>query len=137
MDKNKVRHFKLVNGEQILAAVNSKNKDNWYLGTPVQISQGLLSSYQFSPWFPFSDEENFKIAFGNVVNSTPVSKDVEEAYIKFVLSLKKNPPPPIKLESKSSESLMEKMEELEMQVQEEMNDMFEEGAFGTKKKILH
>ena len=134
---SKVRHFKLVNGEQILAAVNSKNKDNWYLGTPVQISQGLLSSYQFSPWFPFSDEENFKIAFGNVVNSTPVSKDVEEAYIKFVLSLKKNPPPPIKLESKSSESLMEKMEELEMQVQEEMNDMFEEGAFGTKKKILH
>ena len=134
---SKVRHFKLVNGEQILASVNSKNKDNWYLETPVQISQGLLSSYQFSPWFPFSDEENFKVTFGNVVNSTPVTKDVEEAYIKFVLSLKKNPPPPIKLESKSSESLMEKMEELEMQVQEEMNDMFEEGAFGTKKKILH
>jgi len=32
---------------------------------------------------------------------------------------------------------MEKMEELEMQVQEEMNDMFEEGSLGTKKKILH
>ena len=108
---NKVRHFKLINGEQIIAAVNSKNKDN-------------------------SDEENFKIAFGNVVNSTPVSKDVETAYVKFVLSLKKNPPPPIKLES-SKESLMEKMEELEMQVQEEMNDMFEEGSLGTKKKILH
>ena len=136
MSKSKVRHFKLVNGEQILAAVNSKNKDNWYLGTPVQISQGLLSSYQFSPWFPFSDEENFKVTFGNVVNSTPVTKDVEEAYIKFVLSLKKNPPPPIKLDS-NRESLVEKMEELEMQVQEEMNDMFEEGSFGTKKKILH
>ena len=51
-------------------------------------------------------------------------------------SLKKNPPPPIKLES-GKESLMEKMEELEMQVQEEMNDMFEEGSLGTKKKILH
>ena len=133
---NKVRHFKLINGEQIIAAVNSKNKDNWYLEMPVQITSGLLSSYQFSPWFPFSDEENFKIAFGNVVNSTPVSKDVETAYVKFVLSLKKNPPPPIKLES-SKESLMEKMEELEMQVQEDMNDMFEEGYLGTKKKILH
>ena len=64
---NKVRHFKLINGEQIIAAVNSKNKDNWYLEMPVQITSGLLSSYQFSPWFPFSDEENFKIAFGNVV----------------------------------------------------------------------
>ena len=72
----------------------------------------------------------------NVINSTPVTKDVEEAYIKFVLSLKKNPPPPIKLDS-NRESLVEKMEELEMQVQEEMNDMFEEGSFGTKKKILH
>ena len=133
---SKVRHFKLVNGEQILASVNSKNKDNWYLETPVQISQGLLSSYQFSPWFPFSDEENFRVHFMNVINSTPVTKDVEEAYIKFVLSLKKNPPPPIKLDS-NRESLVEKMEELEMQVQEEMNDMFEEGSFGTKKKILH
>ena len=136
MDKNKVRHFKLVNGEQILAAVNSKNKDNWYLEMPVQITLGLLSSYQFSPWFPFSDEENFRVHFMNVINSTPVTKDVEEAYIKFVLSLKKNPPPPIKLDS-NRESLVEKMEELEMQVQEEMNDMFEEGSFGTKKKILH
>ena len=136
MSKSKVRHFKLVNGEQILAAVNSKNKDNWYLEMPVQITLGLLSSYQFSPWFPFSDEENFRVHFMNVINSTPVTKDVEEAYIKFVLSLKKNPPPPIKLDS-NRESLVEKMEELEMQVQEEMNDMFEEGSFGTKKKILH
>ena len=136
MSKSKVRHFKLVNGEQILASVNSKNKDNWYLEMPVQITLGLLSSYQFSPWFPFSDEENFRVHFMNVINSTPVTKDVEEAYIKFVLSLKKNPPPPIKLDS-NRESLVEKMEELEMQVQEEMNDMFEEGSFGTKKKILH
>ena len=35
---NKVRHFKLINGEQIIAAVNSKNKDNWYLEMPVQIT---------------------------------------------------------------------------------------------------
>ena len=82
-----IRHFKLINGDQIIAAVNSKNKDNWFLGTPVQVSNALLGGFSFSPWFPFSKEDNYKVKFHNVVQSTQADNDIKEAYIKFVLSL--------------------------------------------------
>ena len=84
-----IRHFKLINGDQIIAAVNSKNKDNWFLGTPVQVSNALLGGFSFSPWFPFSKEDNYKVKFHNVVQSTqvdncllytsPSPRDVEES----------------------------------------------------------
>ena len=82
-----IRHFKLINGDQIIAAVNSKNKDNWFLGTPVQVSNALLGGFSFSPWFPFSKEDNYKVKFHNVVQSTQVDNDIKEAYIKLTETL--------------------------------------------------
>ena len=64
-----IRHFKLINGDQIIAAVNSKNKDNWFLGTPVQVSNALLGGFSFSPWFPFSKEDNYKVKFHNYIDT--------------------------------------------------------------------
>jgi hypothetical protein len=129
----KVRHFKLINGEQIIAAVNSKNDDNWYLGLPVQVTAGMINGYQFSPWFPFSKEENYKIRFTNVLQSTPVDEEIKEAYVKFVLNAKSNLSKP-KLESRST---MEILEELEMEVDDQMAEMFEDEGFIGKKKTIH
>lgn len=133
MEDLQIRHFKLVNGEQIIAAVNSKNEDNWYLGVPVQVSAGLFNGFQFAPWFPFSREENYKISFVNVIQSTPVDDEIRDAYIKFVLNLKENPPSN-KVESRTS---TEMLEQLEHEVDEQMAEVFErEGLIG-KKKTIH
>ena len=129
-----IRHFKLINGDQIIAAVNSKNKDNWFLGTPVQVSNALLGGFSFSPWFPFSKEDNYKVKFHNVVQSTQVDNDIKEAYIKFVLSLKDNPPKPVKkMTNRPSEELLNELEDSILD--EEINDLFISGE--TNKETIH
>ena len=133
MEDTQVRHFKLINGEQIIAAVNSKNQDNWYLGLPVQVNAGILNGFTFAPWFPFSTEENFKIKFSNVLQSTKVDQEIKEAYVKFVLSLKDNPPKP-KMETRSQHELLE---QLEAEVDEQMAEVFENEGFIGKKKVIH
>ena len=42
MEDLNIRHFKLVNGEDIIAIVSSKNKDNWLVERPVVVVNGLL-----------------------------------------------------------------------------------------------
>ena len=61
-----IRHFKLVNGDEIVALVSVKNNDNWILERPVTVSSNILGSYQFSPWFPFSDAKLFKVLKSHV-----------------------------------------------------------------------
>ena len=133
MEDLQIRHFKLVNGEQIIAAVNSKNEDNWYLGVPVQVSAGLFNGFQFAPWFPFSNEENYKISFVNVIQSTPVDDEIRDAYIKFVLNLKDNPPR-TKVQTRTTNEMLE---ELEHEVDAEMAEIFEREGLVTKKKTIH
>tara|TARA_X000000950_G_scaffold4755_1_gene4941 strand:+ start:85 stop:492 length:408 start_codon:yes stop_codon:yes gene_type:complete len=129
-----IRHFKLINGDQIIAAVNSKNKDNWFLGTPVQVSNALLGGFSFSPWFPFSTEENYKVKFHNVIQSTLVDNDIKEAYIKFVLQLKENPPKNVKkMSTRASEELLNELEDSIMD--EEMNEVFQKDI--VKKETIH
>jgi len=134
MEDTQIRHFKLINGEQIIAAVNSKNDDNWFIGTPVQVTVGFINAFQFAPWFPFSDEENYKISFANVIQSTSVDESVKEAYIKFVLKLKENPPK-ANLDQRTAHELLE---QLEAEVDEQMAEVFEnEGLVGPKKETIH
>jgi len=134
MEEIQIRHFKLINGDQIIAAVNSKNKDNWFLGTPVQVSNALLGGFSFSPWFPFSTEENYKVKFHNVIQSTLVDNDIKEAYIKFVLQLKENPPKNVKkMSTRASEELLNELEDSIMD--EEMNEIFQRDI--TKKETIH
>ena len=134
MEEIQIRHFKLINGDQIIAAVNSKNKDNWFLGTPVQVSNALLGGFSFSPWFPFSTEENYKVKFHNVIQSTLVDNDIKEAYIKFVLQLKENPPKNVKkMSTRASEDLFNELEDSIMD--EEMNEVFQRDI--QKKETIH
>mgnify|MGYP001336879384 FL=1 len=134
MEEIQIRHFKLINGDQIIAAVNSKNKDNWFLGTPVQVSNALLGGFSFSPWFPFSTEENYKVKFHNVIQSTLVDNDIKEAYIKFVLQLKENPPKNVKkMSTRASEELLNELEDSIMD--EEMNEVFQRDI--QKKETIH
>ena len=56
-----IRHFKLMNGEEIIGLLAIKNDDNYIIERPVRINPSLLGGIQFSAWFPFSEDKQFKV----------------------------------------------------------------------------
>jgi|TARA_R110000782_G_C14594872_1_gene390222 hypothetical protein len=131
MEDLNIRHFKLVNGEDIIAIVSSKNKDNWLVERPVVVVNGLLGGYTFTPWFPFSNTKAHKILMDKIVNSTGIDPDVKESYLNFVLSLKKK-----KAELVTDTTLLQ---EMEADVNARMEELFEEGQLvdNRKKRTIH
>ena len=93
-----VRHFKLVNGDEIVALVSVKNNDNWILERPVTVSSNILGAYQFAPWFPFSEAKLFKVLKHHVIQHVPISDDVKESYVKLALQMKTQIPEKVRSE---------------------------------------
>lgn len=110
-----IRHFKLVNGDEIVALVSVKNDNNWILERPLVVSSNILGSYQFSPWFPFSEAKVFKILKSHVIQHVPISDKAKESYVKLALTAQQSIP-----EKQRSEQ--EILEEYEQQLIEKYSD---------------
>jgi hypothetical protein len=131
MEDLNIRHFKLINGEDIIGIVSTKNDDNWMIERPVLVGSNLLGGYQFTPWFPFSNTKMYKVLFRDIVNSTGIDPDVKESYLKFVLELKKGP-------KKSIANNSQLLSEMEAEIDERMAELYEEGElFNNKKRTIH
>tara|TARA_B100000902_G_scaffold301744_1_gene289565 strand:- start:1775 stop:2173 length:399 start_codon:yes stop_codon:yes gene_type:complete len=102
-----VRHFKLVNGDEIVALVSVKNNDNWILERPLTVSNNILGSYQFAPWFPFSEAKLFKVLKTHVIQHVPISDNVKESYVKLALQTKTQIPE----QARSDEELLAEYEQ--------------------------
>ena len=86
-----IRHFKLLNGEQIIALVSSKNEDNILIERPVAIQENVMGGWRFSHWFPFSNKKIFKVMNSSIMNDSEIENSLKGDYIQFVMS-----PPPLK-----------------------------------------
>ena len=129
MEDLNIRHFKLLNGEDIIGIVSTKNKDNWLIETPVLVNPGLLGGYQFSPWFPFSKTKVYKVLFANIINSTGIDPDVKESYLQYVIDLKK---------SIKKINTAQDIADMQDEIDQLMNDLYEEGElFDKKKRTMH
>lgn len=84
--KVNIRHFKLMNGEEIIALVQRNLDSAWLLERPVCINNAMLGGYSFAPWFPFSNAKTFKIMKDHVLQHVPIAEQVQDTYIKFVLN---------------------------------------------------
>ena len=62
-----IRHFKLTNGEEIIGLVNSATENAFIIERPAVVHVSNLGVYMFSSWFPFSDQNLFKILKTSVV----------------------------------------------------------------------
>lgn len=90
-----IRHFKLLNGEQIIALVSSKNEDNILVERPVSIQENVMGGWRFSHWFPFSDSKMFKINKSNIMNHTEIENSLKGDYVRFVMTpVDMRPPSP-------------------------------------------
>ena len=130
MEDLNIRHFKLTNGEDIVAVVSVKNDDSWLLERPVLVNPNLLGGYQFTPWFPFSKTKVFKVLFSNIINSTGIDADVKESYLQYVLEYKK--------QLTKIEDNQQFLAEMEAEIDQRAADLYEEGnLFGKKKRTIH
>ena len=130
MEGLNIRHFKLMNGEEIIGLVAVKNKDNYIVERPVRLNPSMLGGIQFSAWFPFSDAKQFKIRMSDIIQHIPVAETIKETYVQFALKMDKP------VESVQTKSDQEILEEYENRL---ANDMYEDGLPEEldKKRTLH
>ena len=130
MEGLNIRHFKLMNGEEIIGLVAVKNKDNYIVERPVRLNPSMLGGIQFSAWFPFSDAKQFKLRMSDIIQHVPVAESIKETYVQFALKMDK---PVESIQAKSDQEILEEYEN------RLANDLYEDGLPEEldKKRTLH
>lgn len=120
-----VRQFKLINGDDILALVNSKEDNKVVVERPVSIKTNMLGGYQLIPWFPFSQQTIYIIADSDILAHVEIDLDVKETYVKAVTATSpRNTTPKILSE-----------DELSAEYEDLMNEIYDEDL--ATKKVIH
>lgn len=133
MEELNIRNFKLINGDNIIALVSSDNKDNYMVERPISVYSTMLGGYQFSPWFPFSDQKRYTIYKNNIMVSSNVVEEIKKEYIKYALSAKQAFEPP-----ESQESLLNRItDEIVDRFEEEDDEVYPVDTVPNHKKIIH
>jgi hypothetical protein len=99
MEDLNIRNFKLINGDNIIALVSNNNRDNYMIERPVAVYSTMVGGYQFSPWFPFSEQKQYSIDKHNIIGDSSVVEDIKKEYIKYALAKKEPLPPPESMEA--------------------------------------
>ena len=130
MDKLNIRHFKLVNGEEIIGLVATKNPDNYIIERPVKLNPSMLGGMQFQAWFPFSDSKMFKLRMSDIIQHVPIAESIKETYVQFALKMDKPVEP---VQTKSDHEILQEYEN------RLVNDLYEDGLPEEldKKRTLH
>lgn len=86
-----IRNLKLVNGDQIVAYINSESSaDTIILEHPCQLNlykeKDSTLTYYFTKYMPLSKYGIIRLNSSNIVAYTDISEEVEEKYIRAALS---------------------------------------------------
>ena len=107
MEQLNIRHFKLMNGEEIIGLVAHNNDDNFIIERPVRLHPSLLGGTQFSSWFPFSESKQFKVLKTAIIQHVPIAESIKDTYVNFALKMDQ----PISMpQTKTDEELLEEYE---------------------------
>lgn len=108
MEGLNIRHFKLMNGEEIIGLLAIKNDDNYIIERPVRINPSLLGGIQFSAWFPFSEDKQFKVLKSSIIQHVPIAESIKDTYVDFALKMDKPISPP---DTRTDEELLKEYED--------------------------
>ena len=78
-----IRHFKLVNGEELVALIKEKDDGTFTLERPYVVKNNLIGGFAFLPWFPFSSQKLFKISRQSILHHVEIDEDIKQEYIKL------------------------------------------------------
>jgi len=129
MDNLNIRQFKLINGDDIIAILNTKNDDNYIVEGPVILLPNMFGNMQFAHWFPLSSQKTFKLYKNRIVHHVPVDKYLHETYFNFVLNTKR---PEYKLQS-----MKEAVQDIVERERELIEDEYLESTGKETKEIIH
>lgn len=87
MEGLNIRHFKLMNGEEIIGLLAVKNDDNFIIERPVRLNAGLMGGIQFTAWFPFSEAKQFKVLKSSIIQHVPIAESIKDTYVQFALKM--------------------------------------------------
>ena len=80
-----IRHFKMINGDEVFALVNQDNDTNMLIERPVLVNSNMLGGYTLAPWFPFTKASLFRIMKNRIIASVKIDEKIQQNYINFVL----------------------------------------------------
>ena len=124
MEELNIRNFKLINGDNIIALVSNNNQDNYMIERPVAIYSTMIGGYQFSPWFPFSEQKRYSIDKHNIIGDSSVVEEIKKEYIKYALMKRDPVPPPESAESIINRITNQIADKLELEdIDDEYNDI--------------
>lgn len=124
MEELNIRNFKLINGDNIIALVSNNNQDNYMIERPVAIYSTMIGGYQFSPWFPFSEQKRYSIDKHNIIGDSSVVEEIKKEYIKYALTKRDPVPPPESAESIINRITNQIADKLELEdIDDEYNDI--------------
>ena len=134
METLNIRHFKLVNGDEIIGLVAVKNDDSYLVERPFSISNNILGGFQLSPWFALSENKTYKIMKDHIVNHVMVADDVKGDYVDYALKISER-----RIPIKTPRSNYEIMDELEEKLIERYDEerQFLDYEEDIEKKIIH
>ena len=108
MEGLNIRHFKLMNGEEIIGLLAVKNDDNFIIERPVRLNPGLMGGIQFTAWFPFSESKQFKVLKSSIIQHVPIAESIKDTYVDFALKMDKPISPP---DTRTDEELLKEYED--------------------------
>mgnify|MGYP001264442841 FL=1 len=134
METLNIRHFKLVNGDEIIGLVAVKNDDSYLVERPFSVSNNILGGFQLSPWFALSENKTYKIMKDHIVNHVMVADDVKGVYVDYALKISER-----RIPIKTPRSNYEIMDELEEKLIERYEEerQFLDYEEDIEKKIIH
>ena len=59
--EQQIRHFKLLNGDDVIAFLVNNNEDNYIIEEPLLLVLNMTGNYNFTRWFPLSPQKTFKL----------------------------------------------------------------------------
>lgn len=132
MEGLNIRHFKLMNGEEIIGLVAIKNDDNFIIERPVKLNPSVLGGIQFVAWFPFSEAKQFKVFKNNIIQHVPIAETIKDTYVNFALKMD-NPNQTVQI--KTDQELLQEYEsrlaaDTDLYDEEPLNEL-------DKKRTLH
>jgi glutamine phosphoribosylpyrophosphate amidotransferase len=129
MEGLNIRHFKLMNGEEIIGLVAVTNDDNYIVERPVKLHPSVLGGMQFSSWFPFSEAKQFKVLKSNIIQHVSIAESIKETYVQFALKMDR---PVEAVQTKTDQEILEEYEN------RLVNDYAEDGIPELdKKRTIH
>lgn len=132
-----IRHFKLLNGDDVIAFLTTNNSDNYIIEEPLLLVQNMTGNYHFTKWFPLSPQKSFKLYKTRVMQHVPVYEDISEAYIKYLMNHRQSDEGPKVQTYKEllTELIQQEQQYREAELEEQEYDLLT--ATPEDKKILH